>query len=117
MNDKKENLFEEKQERREFFKTLGKTTLPAIAFFGLGTFGDSLRGSQKMNETQGDKSTGCKWLCSGSCEGGCKGSCDGGCQGSCEGDCKGSCEGDCSGTCEGDSEKSCTGTWKACSDQ
>ena len=67
MKEKKGNFLEEKQERREFFKTLGKAALPAIAFLGLGSLGGKLHGSQEFNNLKSRQSMDCETGCSGDC--------------------------------------------------
>jgi hypothetical protein len=103
-DERKEGFLEEKQERREFLRNLGKAALPAIAFLGLGAIGSKLHGSSEPGKGKNRKSSTSMECseCVGSCEGGCKGTCEGKCAdqcgGNCEGDCSGSCKGDCSGS-------------------
>lgn len=94
--EKKEGFLEEKQERREFLRNLGKAALPAIAFLGLGAFGSKLHGSNDpvgVKNKKSNPSMDCSSGCTGECEGNCKGDCMGGCKGSCDGSCKGDCSG------------------------
>lgn len=113
-NKKKEGLLEEKMERRDFFKNLGKTALPAIALLGLGAFGGKLNGNQHTDNSRIKSSAGYETSCKDDCEGGCKGTCENTCYGSCEG-CHGSCEGGCK-SCEGTCQGSCQKDGASCKD-
>jgi len=112
---KKAISLEEKQDRREFLKNLGKTALPAIAFLGLGVLGGKLNGSQEMNRSGSKPRMDCVGACMDSCEGGCKGTCENTCHGSCTG-CEGSCKGGCYHTCTGDCKGTCSGTCEGIGD-
>lgn len=105
---KKESILEEKQDRREFLKNLGKKALPAIAFLGLGALGSKLYGSQRVNITKSNQISSC----SSECASGCGGACLSGCSGQCEGcgtECSAGCGGVCLSGCSGGSEGSSKG--------
>lgn len=78
------DIFKEKQDRREFLQTIGKVTLPAIAFIGFGISRNRISGEQKTIEEKSKPTMACGGTCSNDCKGGCSGGCDGKCNGLCE---------------------------------
>lgn len=108
---KKEGFLEEKQERREFLKNLGKKALPVIAFLGLGTFGGKLHGIQNMKGFKATQPKGCMGGCAVKCQGACSlecgKKCEGTCDSTCTGDCSKTCKDDCDNTSKNDSDKTC----------
>jgi CXXX repeat radical SAM target protein len=95
------NLLNQHQSRREFFKTASKIALPTIAFLGLSSFGSDLIGLN--NNFIKRSSTTCENSCEDTCTADCAGGCSHDCEITCWHNCSGSCEGLCEGQCEGKS--------------
>lgn len=91
---KKEQMNEDLQSRRDFFRKMAKVTLPVIGAIVLANTPGILKATTKS--PMGCSDDGCSYSCRTSCLKDCSGSCKYGCSTTCKGNCSGSCKNSCS---------------------
>ncbi len=99
---KKQQIIEELQTRREFFKKAAKGALPIVAGIIISAMPQVVNATSRI-------AMGCELGCHGGCERGCGGKCKGSCEGGCNANCAVSCYRTCKGGCQGTCKGSCTG--------
>lgn len=91
-NNKKAEINEELQSRREFFKKAAKGVLPILGAIALSQSPLLLKAAEKIP-------MGCDYYCTGECISSCLNACGDMCTGTCIVHCNGSCYDTCKGKC------------------